>query len=161
MSGDTRLSVIAEDGDVQPAPPIPPKAAHRPLAKRFHLGDPPRHSYEKPPPPYSVWTNVTGPKGERLVDVRRKPHIVRRGGWRRLCVVAFVVIALLVGLIVGLVVGLRKKNSNESVFQHARKDLLSCETTLIVCHSVMRRPLLRPPLPRQYPMAHFQQVPMR
>jgi len=113
MPGDTRLSVIAEDGDVQPAPPIPPRAAHRPFAKRFHLGDPPRPSYEKPPPPYSVWNDVTGPKGERLADARRNKYVARRGGWRRLCVAAFIVIALLVGLIVGLVVGLRKRHSKE------------------------------------------------
>ncbi len=115
MSGDTRLSVIAEDGDVQPAPPIPLRAAHRPFGKRFHHGDPPRHSFEKPPPPYSVWSDVTGPKGERLGDLRRNRFIAKRGGWRRLCIIGFVVIAVLVGLIVGLVVGLRRKRSNEYV----------------------------------------------
>ncbi len=113
MSGDTRLSVIAEDGYVQPVPPIPPKAANRPLGRRLHLGDPPRHSFEKSPPPYSVWTSVTGPQGERLVDVRNNKYVARRGGWRRLCVVALVVIALLVGLIVGLVVGLQRNHGNE------------------------------------------------
>lgn len=75
MSGDTRLSVIAEDGYVQPVPPIPPKAANRPLGRRLHLGDPPRHSFEKSPPPYSVWTSVTGPQGERLVDVRNNKYV--------------------------------------------------------------------------------------
>ena len=123
MSADTRLSVIAEDGDVQPAPVVPPKAAHRPFAKRFHLGDPPSHSYEKPPPPYSVWTNVTGPNGERLVDAIRTRYITRRGGWRRLCLVATVVIALLVCLIVGLVVGLRKKHGNKYVLKHINRTL--------------------------------------
>lgn len=116
MSEDTRLSVIAEDGDAQPVPPvppIPPRASNRPLGRRFHLGDPPRHSYEKSPPPYSVWQSVTGPKGERLADVRNNKYVARRGGWKRLCLVAFGVTALLAGLIVGLVVGLRRKNSNE------------------------------------------------
>lgn len=114
MSLEPRLSVIAEDGDAQPAPPIPPKASHRPFSKRFNHGDPPRHSYEKSPPPYSIWS-VTGPKGERLADLRRTERGRKRGGWRRLCLVALLVVAALVGLIVGLVIGLRNKHSNAYV----------------------------------------------
>ena len=113
--GDTRLSVIAEDGNVHPPPPIPPRAAHRPFAKRFHLGDPPRHSYEKSPPPYSIWTNVVGPKGEHLADVRWNKRN-SRGGWRRLCLVTVAVVVVVAGLIVGLVIGLQKSQNRGNMY---------------------------------------------
>ncbi|KAL8702590.1 MAG: hypothetical protein Q9201_004249 [Fulgogasparrea decipioides] len=103
-----RLSIIEEDGDI---PPVPAKAHHRPFHRRWNLGEPPRFSFETPPPKYSVW-DVTGPKGEKLSDVRNNKHIARRGGWRRICLIALLVIAVIVGLVVGLAVGLKKKNSN-------------------------------------------------
>lgn len=108
---DQRLSVIAEDGDVH-VQAVPQKAHHRPFSRRWNLGDPPRHSYEKPPPAYSVW-NVTRPRGEKLADVRNNKFIARRGGWKRLLILALVLVAILVALIVGLVVGLRKKHNSK------------------------------------------------
>ena len=114
MSADTRLSVIAEDGDPQPPPPIPPRSANRPLVRKFHhRSDPPRPSFEKSPPPYNVWTDVRGPNGERLIDLKNNRFVAKRGGWWRLGALALVVIAVVVGLTVGLIVGLRKRNSNE------------------------------------------------
>ncbi|KAI4168179.1 MAG: hypothetical protein LQ343_006618 [Gyalolechia ehrenbergii] len=103
-----RLSIIEEDGDV---PPMPPKAHHRPFHRRWNLGDPPRFSFEDSPPKYSVW-DTTGPKGEKLADVRNNKHIARRGGWKRICLIALLTVGIIVALVVGLVFGLRKKNSN-------------------------------------------------
>ncbi|KAL8709673.1 MAG: hypothetical protein Q9220_005613 [cf. Caloplaca sp. 1 TL-2023] len=110
QSPSARLSIIEEDGDV---PPMPPKAHHRPFHRRWNLGDPPRISFETSPPKYSVW-DATGPKGEKLSDVRNNKHIARRGGWRRICLIALLVVTLIVALVMGLVFGLQKKNSSKS-----------------------------------------------
>ena len=109
LSEDGRLSVIVEDGEAASVPRIPQRTHNRPFSRRWNLGDPPAHSFEKSPPPYSVW-NITGPKGEKLTDMRNNKYIARRGGWIRLLVVATVVILVLVALIVGLVLGLRRKS---------------------------------------------------
>lgn len=103
---DARLPIIAEDGVVPPS--TPPNPHHRPYSRRWNLGDPPRHSFEAPPPKYALW-DVTGPKGEKLVDVRNNKHIARRGGWRRTCLIALILAAAVVALVVGLVVGLRNR----------------------------------------------------
>ena len=105
---DHHLSVIMENAD--DPPPIPPKAAHRPAFRRFQLGNPPQHEHDVPPPPYSAYAGIIGPNGEKLNDVRNNKYIARRGGWKRVCLVFFVIVAVLVGLIVGLVVGLKHKN---------------------------------------------------
>ncbi|KAI9719392.1 MAG: hypothetical protein M1812_003463 [Candelaria pacifica] len=107
-----RLSAIAEDSD---APALPRKAAHRPASRRFGLGLPPRHDHESPPPPYTSFADVLGPNGEKFSDVRNNKHIARRGGWKRLCIIGFVVAAVLVGLVVGLAVGLHHKSSKSDV----------------------------------------------
>ena len=106
-----RLSIIAEDGDSPPVPKTPTKAHHRPFNRRWNLGDPPRHSFEKSPPPYSVW-NLTSPKGEKLTDVRNNKHIARRGGWKRLLAATVAFVAVVVALAVGLAIGLRKAKSS-------------------------------------------------
>lgn len=50
--------------------------------------------------------------GEKLAELRKglenNRHIAKRGGWKRLLIVAFVLLLIIVGLVVGLVVGLRK-----------------------------------------------------
>ncbi|KAL8806149.1 MAG: hypothetical protein Q9182_001550 [Xanthomendoza sp. 2 TL-2023] len=107
-SPSVRLSIIEEDSASHP--PIPPRAHHRPFHRRWNLGDPPRSSFESPPPKYSVWDTM-GPKGEKLGDVRNNKHIARRGGWRRICLILLILLTLVVGLAVGLSIGLRKKNS--------------------------------------------------
>ncbi|MCJ1270130.1 hypothetical protein MMC22_010024 [Lobaria immixta] len=104
---DVRLSIIEEDGV---PPPPPPKAHNRPFSRRWNIGDPPRASYENPPPKYSPWV-ATGPKGEKLWEVRNNKYIASRGGWKRICLVGFVVVAILVALIVGLVLGLKKSKT--------------------------------------------------
>ncbi|KAL8910973.1 MAG: hypothetical protein Q9171_003784 [Xanthocarpia ochracea] len=108
-SPKVRLSIIEEDA--ASAPPMPARAHHRPFHRRWNLGDPPRRSFESPPPKYSVW-DTTGPKGEKLAEMRNNKHIARRGGWRRICLILLILLTLIVGLAVGLTIGLRKKESN-------------------------------------------------
>lgn len=105
-----RLSIIEEDASYTPLPPTsPPKTHNRPFHRRF-LGEPPRYSGSSPPS-YSLW-DVTGPHGEKLGEVRNNAYIARRGGWRRICLIAGIVIACIVALAVGLGVGLHKKHNS-------------------------------------------------
>ncbi|KAM0806381.1 hypothetical protein BDR22DRAFT_27731 [Usnea florida] len=107
-----RLSIIEEDASYVPLPPTPtspPKTHNRPFHRRF-IGDPPRYS-GRSPPTYTLW-DVTGPKGEKFEDLRNNAYVARRGGWRRIGVLAAIVILLVVALAVGLAVGLRKKSNN-------------------------------------------------
>ncbi|KAI4137813.1 MAG: hypothetical protein L6R39_007083 [Caloplaca ligustica] len=120
-SPSARLSIIAEDGDL---PHMPLKAHHRPFHRRWNLGDPPRINFEPSPPKYSVW-DATGPKGEKLSDVRNNKHIARRGGWKRICLIASLVTALIVGLAVGLTYGLRKKHSKPPIWPQAAENATS------------------------------------
>ena len=118
------LPAISEDGG--PAftprrpPPVPPRASNRPAHKHFGLGMPPRFNYEGSPPDYNPFdiTGVEGPNGEKLADVRKgfynNKHIAKRGGWKRLSVLAIIVILCIVALVVGLVVGLRNRKHNSS-----------------------------------------------
>ena len=139
-SAKNRLSIIAEDGDVPPVPKAPIKAHHRPFNRRWNLGDPPRHSFEKSPPPYSVW-NLTGPKGEKLTDVRNNKHIARRGGWKRLLALAVVLIAVVVALAVGLAIGLRKKRNSRYSFDAHHCAILD---SLTILDSSASPPLIPP-----------------
>ncbi|KAF6226514.1 hypothetical protein HO133_009380 [Letharia lupina] len=107
-----RLSIIEEDANYVSLPPTsPPKTHNRPFHRRF-LGEPPRYS-GRSPPTYTLW-DVKGPKGEKFEDLRNNAYVARRGGWRRICVVAVILIACLVALVVGLAVGLHKKHSSSS-----------------------------------------------
>ncbi|KAL8775999.1 MAG: hypothetical protein Q9213_008414 [Squamulea squamosa] len=114
-SPNVRLSVI--DEDAASTPPMPPKAHHRPFHRRWNLGDPPRSSFESPPPKYSVWDTM-GPKGEKLADVRNNKHIARRGGWRRIFLILLILLTIIVGLAVGLAIGLRKKENTTPISPH-------------------------------------------
>ena len=105
---DHRLSIIAEDSN-PPSLPSTNQTHNRPFSRRF-LGDPPRYRDGREPPKYSVW-DVTGPKGEKLGDIRNNVYIAQRGGWKRICLVALIVIACIVALAVGLAVGLHEKHS--------------------------------------------------
>lgn len=110
-STDVRLSIIEEDGNLPPPRPQKAHYFHRPFNRHWNLvdDDPPRPSFDKSPPQYSLW-DATGPKGERLWEVRENHHVRRRGGLKRTILIAFVVTVAAVALVVGLVVGL-KKNS--------------------------------------------------
>lgn len=106
---DARLSVIAEDGDV----PLPPRAVtrthHRPFSRRWNLGNPPRHSYEKSPPEYSL-SDQSPPKKRRFMALRNNKQLAKRGGWKRLLCIILLLIAVIVALAVGLSVGLKQHN---------------------------------------------------
>lgn len=116
------LPPIEEDGASfavpRDPPPVPPRAWNRPAHKVFGLGSPPRLNFERSPPEYSQFdsTGVEGPHGEKLSDVRKgiynNKHIAKRGGWRRLALIALISILCIVGLVVGLVVGLRHRHSS-------------------------------------------------
>ncbi|KAL8774084.1 MAG: hypothetical protein Q9209_001192 [Squamulea sp. 1 TL-2023] len=114
-SPNVRLSII--DEDAASAPPMPAKAHHRPFHRRWNLGDPPRSSFESPPPKYSVWDTM-GPKGEKLADVRNNKHIARRGGWRRIFLILLILLTIIVGLTVGLAIGLRNKENTTPISSH-------------------------------------------
>ena len=115
------LPPIDEDGasfTSTGAPPVPPRAWNRPAHKVFGLGVPPRLNFDGSPPEYSQFdsSGVEGPHGEKLSDMRKginnNRHIAKRGGWKRLALIALVVILCIVGLVIGLVVGLRKPHSS-------------------------------------------------
>ncbi|MCJ1372735.1 hypothetical protein MMC20_003960 [Loxospora ochrophaea] len=116
-----RLSIIAEDESVPPLPRIPPRthAQHRPVNRRWHFGDPPRPSFEKPPPVYSLSDPdpQTPPRSQRWSIVRNNRHVARRGGWKRLLILAIVVIIIAVGLALGLAIGLKARNHNNRCVQ--------------------------------------------
>ena len=110
-SVDHRLSIIDEDHPSPPhGSPPQPKAQNRPFNRRF-IGEPPRYSSGHSPPRYTFWA-VTGPKGEKLEDLRNNAYIAKRGGWKRMCVIAWLIIILVVGLAVGLGVGLSRRHKN-------------------------------------------------
>ena len=115
---DHRLSIIAEDASALPPVPAQSHTHGRPFRNRF-LGDPPRYSNGLRPPQYSLW-DVTGPNGEKFQDLRDNAYVARRGGWKRICLIAFIVIACIIALVVGLVVGLRKKSSRYVSIRNAR-----------------------------------------
>ena len=122
---DPRLSAIAEDGNLPP-PPQPAlqhQTHNRPFHRRF-LGEPPRYRDGKEPPKYSLW-DVTGPKGEKLDELRNNRYVAGRGGWKRICLVALIVLACIVALVVGLAVGLHKRHSRY-VFIHTVHPTLRC-----------------------------------
>jgi hypothetical protein len=74
--------------------------------------------HELSPPAYSQFdgTRVEGPKGEKLADVRKgianNKHIAKRGGWKRLALIATIIILCAIALGVGLGVGLHKRHSS-------------------------------------------------
>jgi len=121
-SSSSPLPAISEDGtsSVEPRPPIPLRASNRPPNKHFALGAPPRHNYDSPPAysHFSFDDDAERPNAEKLAAARNgvlnNKHIAKRGGWKRLLVIAIVVILCIVGLVVGLVIGLRNRHKSSS-----------------------------------------------
>lgn len=117
------LPAISEDSasflEPRSPPAIPARALNRPSTKIWALGAPPLHTYDQPPP-YN-FDDVFGPNGEKLADVRKQKGIrdkkwfAKRGGWKRLALIALVLITFIVALGVGLGVGLTKKHSSSYV----------------------------------------------
>ena len=100
----TSLGAIEEDGGMRPD--IPQRSANRPMARLFHL--PFGAGLTREPPPYTEYNDITGPRGEKFSDLRNNRHVVKRGGWTRLCVIALIVLAIVIALAVGLGVGLTR-----------------------------------------------------
>ncbi|KAI9853109.1 MAG: hypothetical protein M1838_001610 [Thelocarpon superellum] len=106
-SSTGRLEVIMEHAESPPASPV--KSHHRPSMRRLGLAGYASSLAEAPPPPYSPYTDVIGPNGEKLHEMRNNKYIAKRGGWKRLCVILAIALMIIVGLAVGLSLGLQKK----------------------------------------------------
>lgn len=108
-SSDVRLSIIVEDGNLLPPQPQKAHYFHRPFSRYWNAvdDDPPRPSFDNSPPQYSLW-DATGPKTDRLRQVRQNHSRRRRGGWKRTVLIAIIVTVVAVALVVGLVIGLKK-----------------------------------------------------
>ena len=112
-SVDNRLSVIEEDRPSQPShshPTTSTNTHNRPFSRRFGLGEPPRYQQGRSPPNYTFW-DIQGPKGEKFADLRNNAQVAKRGGWKRICIIGWLVVILILALAVGLGVGLSKKHS--------------------------------------------------
>ena len=114
------MPIIAEDDSVPPA--VPKRSASRRAGKPiitpatvFNYNYMPNRSL-----PTAISSSSDGSStvpdrkpevnNDRYLEALRKQELVaRRGGWYRLMIIAFLVIAAIVGLSVGLTLGLRKK----------------------------------------------------
>lgn len=108
---DNRLSIIDEDAVIQHALPSHPAAFHRPFSKRW--GDPPRPGFDKSPPDYSA-TDAAHLRSEKMDILRNNKHVIKRGGWKRLCLTLLVLVVVIIGVVVGLTLGLRQRGWRES-----------------------------------------------
>ena len=118
-SVEQRLSVIDEDQPSPPHPPLEPieepvRIHHRPFSRRLGLGEPPQYKRGLSPPRYTFWDNVKGPKGEKFEDLRNNAYIASRGGWKRLCLIIWLILMATIALAIGLGVGLSQRHK-ESV----------------------------------------------
>lgn len=116
------------------SPRSPNRLSHRPFNRLFWHGEPPRHNQDIPPPPYTLPTGsgrgfsrgAAGGGGgaaassgsipdsaesaadrEKLLALRNRKFLVRRGGWKRVGLCVGLLLAVIVGLTIGLVLGLR------------------------------------------------------
>ena len=116
------LPAISEDSasfiTPRDAPPVPPRAWNRPTNKQYGFGPSGLPYNGTPPPAYNQYdfTGIEGPNGEKLTEVRKgwgdNKHVAKRGGWKRLGLIALAVILVILALGVGLGVGLKKRNSD-------------------------------------------------
>lgn len=117
-SVDHRLSIIDEDNpssgphhQPEPLPPRPVRTSHRPLHRRFGLGEHPKYEGGGGPPGYSS-EDVLSKRGEKLQQIRNNPFIARRGGFRRICLIFLILLVIILALSIGLGVGLSKNKKN-------------------------------------------------
>lgn len=127
MSAAGALPVISEDGndlDIQPAalgaggsnntnPSMRASTGMAPMTARPWA----RIQNSDSPRSYFAMSDASGSdtdheQEKRLAELRENPQIAKRGGWKRLAVVALIAILCIVGLVVGLVVGLNKRNNS-------------------------------------------------
>ena len=109
-NGNNRLSIIAEDENQVPVSASNPKLIR--TSNRSHhrkwSDQPPRHSFEASPPKYDVFNE--NQRKRRFFGWRNSPQIAKRGGWKRLLVLALVLLAIVIALAIGLGVGLTRQN---------------------------------------------------
>ncbi|KAI9729284.1 MAG: hypothetical protein M1834_006955 [Cirrosporium novae-zelandiae] len=97
-----------------------------PMLYGLSLPSTPRSSYsEKHPSPYtspfhSPYNNIISPGGVKFNEIRNRrfrnnKYIARRGGWRRLTLIIFLLVAVIIALGVGLGVGVHIHNHNGSL----------------------------------------------
>jgi hypothetical protein len=111
VAAPTSLGAIDED-TLNVAPDIPPRAQQRQISRVLNFGFTPTLHASRQPPAYTEYSDVKGPNGELLSEVRRKTAQPRRGGWRRLMAFAVIPIAVIIALGVGLGVGLTRNKSS-------------------------------------------------
>lgn len=113
MPATGTLPAISEDGNdftIQPDPRAKPRSppARPPWA---------RNPVASPLSYISMSSDTSGSdtdqdKEKRLANFRNNPNIAKRGGWRKLGLIALILVFSLVGLIVGLVVGLKNQGNS-------------------------------------------------
>jgi hypothetical protein len=109
-----RLSVILENNDAAKQARDTHRASVRKSGLAATLGEVPRESSEDQSHgssgySYSVWSD-----SEKFQALKNHKQIAKRGGWKRLAIIAAVVIAAIIALAVGLAVGLKKKPSSSN-----------------------------------------------
>jgi hypothetical protein len=107
------LPAISEDDD-NFAPPIPPKAHHRPRVSTYLWGV---QLKERTALHYNFVPTSSGRgEGEAGEDkdgfVRSNKRIQNRGGWKKLWLLTLVLAFSILGLAVGTIVGLRNRNNS-------------------------------------------------
>ncbi|KAB5578474.1 hypothetical protein GE09DRAFT_551944 [Coniochaeta sp. 2T2.1] len=120
------MPIIAEDDSVPPA--VPKRSASRragqsiPPATIFNYNYMPNSTNSRSPKSTLPSSSSDGTMPDRKPEVnnhhlealRKQEWVARRGGWYRIMIITFLVIAATVGLAVGLTLGLRKKNSSST-----------------------------------------------
>ena len=111
---------VAPSGSAHSAPAIPPRSSRRNSNRNFTVVGPPTLNYQDNPPSYWEDDNsLDGKDTEKISQWRERvvnnKIVAKRGGWRRLCLIAVVLILCIVGLVVGLVVGLRNRGHGSYV----------------------------------------------
>jgi hypothetical protein len=108
-----RLSIILENGDAGAAAKA--RDLHRASMRKSGLasalvGDVPRESIDGSNVDsytYSVWSD-----GEKFAALKNNKQIAKRGGWKRVAIIAGLVLLMVIVLAVGLAFGLKKKGSS-------------------------------------------------
>ena len=117
---NARLSMIAEDENAVPsaADPKLARTSNRSHNRRWS-DQPPRHSYEPSPPEYDVWDKSRPDRRRRMNRLQNNPHIVKRGGWKRLLVILLLLLAVVIALGVGLGVDLTRNKQRYTLLREA------------------------------------------
>jgi hypothetical protein len=131
-SNTTSLPAIDEDNasflSNSTKPPVPPRAAHRPIGNgRYSGGGFGVGSAQgwidsdagSDPPSYNTSDDGRGEKErDRFAELRRgveeNRHISKRGGWRRLLLLLLLLLVIGIALGVGLGVGLKRRSGADS-----------------------------------------------